>query len=301
MPRTPFPPTVRTHRWEGFEYCSRVARSAEPRFDPVVLIGGAMQRKEDWGRIEQGLLDGADVICPDLPGWGAADLLPPQHGAELLAGALRRLLDDLELERVNLFAGSYGTAIAYRLAQTDPERIARMVLAGAMSAIPADMRPMMRRALDLAASGARERFGPTAVETLMNGDPRVDIASATVVQRILGLRFGNPTAEEIAKFTANTERLLDRELIDSSPEPVVPVVVVAGEHDTITTPELCRELALTCRESWFVEMSRADHLIHLERSAELVDLMTRFFSRRTITDLPYATVVEDLRRIPALA
>src|SRR5699024_6019598 len=108
----------------------RMVHSVEPRFDPVVLIGGAMQRKEDWGRIERGLLDGADVICPDLPGWGAADLLPPQHGSELLAGALRHLLDELELERVNIFAGSYGTAIAYRLAQTDPERIARMVLAG---------------------------------------------------------------------------------------------------------------------------------------------------------------------------
>ncbi|WP_051325909.1 alpha/beta fold hydrolase [Glycomyces tenuis] len=300
MPRTPLPSTVHAHQWEGFRYCSRVSRSADPRFDPVVLIGGAMQRKEDWGRIEQGLLESADVVCPDLPGWGAADLLPPRHGSELLAGALRHLLDELGLERVNLFAGSYGTAIAYRLAQTDPERVARMALAGTMSTIPDGARPAMLGVLDLIASGERERFGQVAVETLMTVDPHADIASAAVVKRILTLRFGKLTDDELDKFVANTRRLLERELVDTSLEPVVPTVFLVGEHDTLTPPALCREFALTCRESWFVEMGRADHLMHLERSGEVVDLITRFFSGGALVDLPYATTVEDLRRVPAL-
>lgn len=299
MQRTPFPPAVHTHRWEGFGYCSRVSRAADPRLDPVVLIGGAMQRKEDWGRIEQGLLGSADVVCPDLPGWGEADLLPARYGSELLAGALRHLLDDLGLERVNLFAGSYGTAIAYRLAQTDPERIARMSLVGTMSAIPDAARPGMLGILDLIASGESE-LGPKAVETLMNEDPRVDVASAAVVRRILMLRFGNLTEQELDRFVANTQRLLERELIDTSVEPAVPALFMVGEHDTLTPPELCRELALTCPESWFVMMRRADHLMHLERSGEVVDLVTRFFAKRDITGLPYAAAVEDLRRVPAL-
>jgi pimeloyl-ACP methyl ester carboxylesterase len=79
----------------------------------------------------------------------------------------------------------------------------------------------------------------------------------------------------------------------------VPTLFTTGEHDTLTPPELCRELAFTCPESWYVELARADHLIHLERPAQLVDLMVRFFDREPLDDLPYATVVEDLRRVPA--
>ncbi|THV22076.1 alpha/beta fold hydrolase [Glycomyces paridis] len=299
MPRTSFPPTVHKHRLAGYTYWSRLTRSQSPRLEPVVLVGGALHRKEDWGRVEQGMLKAADVVCPDLPGWGEADLLPPYLGPDVPVQALVDLLDDLGIERVNVFAGSYGTSVGYRLAQTHPDRIARMVLAGTMSGIPAHSRPMMRRAVELAIAGPRERFGPAAVAALMSEG--TDIASAAVVRRILSLRFGTADAGDLAKFVANTNRLLSRELIDTAIPPAVPVLFTTGEHDTLTPPELCRDLALTCPESWFVEMALADHLIHLERPAELVDLMTRFFAEEPLDDLPYANTVEDLRRVPVAA
>jgi pimeloyl-ACP methyl ester carboxylesterase len=296
MPRNDDPPTIRKHRLAGYTFWSRRTRSVAPSLDPVVLIGGALHRKEDWGRVEQGMLPVADVICPDLPGWGEADLLPPYLGPDIPAEALVRLLDDLGIERVNLFAGSYGSSVGYRLAQTNPERIARMVLAGTMGGIPEASRPMMRAAVALAESGPREQFGPAAVNALMS--PHPDIAAKAVVHRVLSMRFGNADKEDLAKFVANTHRLLTRDLIDTSVPPAVPTLFTTGEHDTLTPPELCRELAFTCPESWYVELARADHLIHLERPTQLVDLMCRFFAEEPFDDLAYATIVEDLRRIP---
>lgn len=300
MPRTPFPPTVHSHHWRGFRYESRMALSASPRYDPVVLVGGALHRKEDWGSLEQALLAHADVVCPDLPGWGAADHLPPGHGADLLAEALGNLLDDLGIRRANVFAGSYGTAVAYRLAQLQPDRVTRMVLAGTMSTIPDNARASMRAAIELAASRDRDRFGPTAVEHLMCHDPAADIASAKVVARIISRRFGSVDDDEIAMFVANTRRLLDSVLIDVTVAPEVPTLFTVGQHDTLTAPALCRELAMTCTNSWFVEMARADHLVHLERPRELADLMMRFFADEPLVSLPYATRIEDLTATRAL-
>lgn len=299
MPSSTSTPTVRKHRLAGYTYWSRRTRSDAPRLDPVVLIGGALHRKEDWGRVEQGLLAFADVICPDLPGWGEADLLPPFLGTDIPAEALVRLLDDLGIERVNVFAGSYGSSVGYRLAQTHPERIARMVLAGTMGGIPPASRPMMRAAVALAERGPREHFGPAAVEALMS--PHPDIASKAVVRRILSMRFSSADETDMLKFIANTNRLLSRDLIDDSVPPAVPTLFTTGEHDSLTPPQLCRELAFTCPESWYVELARADHLIHLERPTQLVDLMGRFFAEESLHDLPYATVVEDLRRVPVPA
>ncbi|MEU6858366.1 alpha/beta hydrolase [Glycomyces sp. NPDC046736] len=299
MPRTPINPHVRRHRWAGYTYWSRQTRSESPRLDPVVLVGGALHRKEDWGRVEQGMLAAADVICPDLPGWGAADLLPPYLGPDVPVEALVRLLDDLGIAKVNLFAGSYGSSVGYRMAQTHPDRLARLVLAGTMGAIPDESRPMMRAAVALAENGPRERFGPAAVDALMS--PHPDIIAKAVVRRVLSMRFGDADEADLAKFVANTHRLLSRDLIDPSVPPTVPTLFTTGEHDTLTPPALCRALAFTCLESWYVEIARADHLIHLERPAQLVDLMTRFFAEEELGDLPYATVVEDLRRIPVAA
>lgn len=299
MPRNATDPHVYKHRLAGYTYWSRRTFSDTPRIAPVVLIGGALHRKEDWGRVEQGLLAFADVICPDLPGWGDADLLPTYLGPDIPAEALVRLLDDLGIKRANVFAGSYGSSVGYRLAYSHPERIARMVLAGTMGGVPAASRPMMRAAVALAESGPRERFGPAAVDALMS--PHPDIASKAVVRRILSMRFGSADEADLAKFVANTNRLLSRDLIDPSIPPAVPTLFTTGEHDSLTPPERCRELAFTCPESWYVELARADHLIHLERPTQLVDLMSRFFAEESIDELPYATVVEDLRRVPITA
>ena len=82
-------PEVREHTFDGYRYESRVVQGAATGLAPVVLVGGAFQRKEEWGRLERGLLAHADVVTVDLPGWGTADLLPETYGADFLAGAAK--------------------------------------------------------------------------------------------------------------------------------------------------------------------------------------------------------------------
>jgi pimeloyl-ACP methyl ester carboxylesterase len=300
LPRSPIASTVHRHHWSGFDYCSRLTRAAHPRLDPVVFVGGALQRKEEWGRMERAVLEAADVIAPDLPGWGEADLLPAEYGADLLADALVHLLDDLDVARVNVFGGSYGTAIAYRMAQTHPDRIARMVLVGTMTAIPLHWQETFREMIRLVTAGDLERFADLVAGAITGGAPGADIASAAAVERVLLRRFRGIDADEAAKFTANTRRLLAHAMIDTAAAPDVPILFTTGEHDALTPPDACRELAATCRRAWFTAITRADHGVHMQRSAELADLMTRFYAGEPIGGLPYATAPEPLGRAAAL-
>ncbi|WP_186316213.1 alpha/beta fold hydrolase [Catellatospora sichuanensis] len=284
--------TVREHYWAGYRCHSRIVRSTRPRLAPVLLVGGAFQRKEDWGRLEQGLLTYADVVTVDLPGWGTADLLPETYGVDFLAAALDHILGELGLAQVNVTSGSYGTAIAYRLAQLHPGRVARMVLIGTMTAIPDDAADAFRHTLDLLAAGQMDEFATTTVDLSLTRDIDADITiRRQVLRRILLNRVRTATADEIAKYAANTRRLLNGTLVDFTRPPTQPALVTTGEHDTFTTPRMCRELAGTCPDSWFAVIRNADHLVHMERSAEVVDLMTRFFGDADLTDLPYCTGV----------
>jgi len=231
-------------------------------------------------------------VTVDLPGWGTADLLPETYGADFLSAALDRLLGDLDLSGVNVMAGSYGTGIAYRLAQTNPHRVARMALIGTMTEIPAQAAAAFRHTLDLLAAGRMEEFIPTTVDLCLSRDPSADVVSRAAIRRILLRRVQTASEEEIAKYAANTRRLLSHRFLDRADPPRQPTLVATGEHDTFTTPEMCRALAATCVDSWLAIVRRSDHLVHLERAPELVDLVTRFYAGQPITDLEYCRDVE---------
>ncbi|MFC4033984.1 alpha/beta fold hydrolase [Streptomyces polygonati] len=297
-PPDPYPAVVRAHSWQGYHCESRLVRSATPRLAPLLMIGGAFQRKEMWGRFEREFLAHMDVLTVDPPGWGAGDVLPDHHGVALLADAVRHMLDERGIERVNLLGGSYGTAIAYRMAQCYPERVVRMALVGTMTSIPEHARAAMRRTLEHLAERRMEEYARAAVEILMNGERLGDVVAGAKVRRFLLRRLARLPEAEAEQTYANTRRLLNQEMIDTSRPPVAPALVATGEYDSFTTPELCRDMAAACRESWFTEVRAADHMLFLERTTELADLTTRFFAAESLADLPYCHPVEQIRPIP---
>ncbi|MGW7289645.1 alpha/beta fold hydrolase [Streptomyces sp. NPDC054847] len=60
------------------------------------------------------------------------------------------------------------------------------------------------------------------------------------------------------------------------------------------TPELCRQMAAACADSRHAEIRDADHMIILERAAEVADLITRFLAGKPLHGLPYCRSVEQV-------
>lgn len=93
---------------------------------PVVLLHGQPGAARTWRHVSQPLSQRARVIAPDRPGYG-------ETGGRALgiadnARAVRALLDRLELERAVLVGHSWGGGVAISLAQSDPGRVAGLVL-----------------------------------------------------------------------------------------------------------------------------------------------------------------------------
>jgi pimeloyl-ACP methyl ester carboxylesterase len=93
---------------------------------PVLLLHGWPGDRQDWAAV--GDLLAADVLRPDLRGFGGSDL----HGDPSAAGqvtSLVHLLDELDLDRVVVGGYDVGSRVAQLLARTHPDRVAAMVLA----------------------------------------------------------------------------------------------------------------------------------------------------------------------------
>ncbi|QSB04425.1 alpha/beta fold hydrolase [Natronoglycomyces albus] len=279
--------SVATHYWQGYRYFSRRLRCASPQLAPIVLIGGAFQRKEEWGRLEAELVRVADVLSVDLPGWGAADDLPVGCSVDLLAEALAHLIGDLDIEAVNVFGGSYGSAIAYRFARLNPTLAKRIVLLGTAGSIPSSLREVSQKSLTMLESGPRSEFAEAAVTSLMASPPGATIVRGRAVQRLLQRQFLNLSPADVAKYRANTERLLSEQLIDTTQPPAHPTLVVVGEHDRLTPPEGAREVAQACTQGQLRVIAEANHLLHLQRTGELAELMMRFYQGHDTSGLPF--------------
>lgn len=280
----------------GYAYEGRIVHQPDARTAPVVLVGGAFQHKMSWGRVEQGLLKAASVITVDLPGGGVADRLPAEHGFDFLTGALDHLVATVTSEPVNVVGASYGSAVAYRWVRSHPERAERLALIGTMAQMSDHVRARIRRTAELVAEGRHAQFVSSVLEAMVCSDPQAAVPRRAAVVRCLTTALNALTVEDIDKYLDNTQRLLNHR--EGADEPVVsvPVLVATGEHDPLTTPSLSREAAALCADARFTTVKGADHLVHLERPGEMVDLTLRFFTGQSLADLDYCHPVEYLGR-----
>jgi pimeloyl-ACP methyl ester carboxylesterase len=282
-----------THQLSGFRFTSRWTRAADPTLTPILLIGGSLQRKEAWGRLEQALLEQADVITVDLPGWADSDLLPESYPMDTLANAARTLLDDLDLDRVHVAGFSYGSVIAYRLAQLHPERLRRLALVGAASTLPDEVIAASLDAVALGEAGKLDDFADGLLDLFSPHESPARFQAA--IRRTVRPAFAAVSPHDVAKFAANARRAAAQRSLHPLPTPRMPVLTVAGEHDTYTTPGLCREVARLCADSWFATVGATDHLLHLQRPREVADLILRFLSGDELSGLPYCPVSQRIQ------
>jgi pimeloyl-ACP methyl ester carboxylesterase len=102
--------------------------------DPVVLLHGGgpgATGLSNYSRNIDPLADRFRVIVPDMPGYGRSSKgFDGSDPFGFLSGAIRGLLDALNLDRAHLVGNSYGGAAALRLALDTPERVDRLVLMG---------------------------------------------------------------------------------------------------------------------------------------------------------------------------
>ncbi|MGW6026959.1 alpha/beta fold hydrolase [Streptomyces sp. NPDC055099] len=268
--------SVRTLTTDGLAFTYRSLRPAESRTEPLVALGGAFQGMYDWPQLEDALTGVTGLVTADLPGSGNSDLPRPEHTVETLDAALDAIVDDLRLPRINLYGYSYGAVLAFRYAQRHPERCARLLLGGVPAHLSEAPFTRYRQAGALLRAGDTEGFVTRVTAEMFCMDE-----SRHVHRRELALRYFRRSLLKTAQ-QAHAAYLLERALGTRTALAGgltgVPTLVFAGEHDTLTTPELQRAFASTIDGSDFVTIADCDHMMLLERPDAVIRLITSFIT-----------------------
>ncbi len=283
--------TDHTLEYRGYRFVARTTDAGQRGTEPVVLLGGSSQDRFSWLRYERWLLPHGGMVTLDLPGYGDADPLPVEHGMDFLGEAVRHAVDALELPRVNVFGACFGASIALRFAQRNPDRVARLMLGGTAVRTSPEYVASAHRWRRMADAGRLDALAEDLVEQFMAPPDHGVVRRRSAVARLLRQRFGSMTERQLTMDVTHHERLLTHPWSVPDRSVTAPVLVFTGEHDVLTPPAAGRSVAAELGAR-FTTIKESDHLVQLERDAELADLMVRFFTDRPLGDLPYLTPVE---------
>jgi len=101
----------------------------------LMVHGFATSRAENWRRLGwYGAFErkGYRIVAHDQRGHGESDKPhdPGAYGQDVLVGDILRLMDHLELERVDLMGYSMGARLSLQMALQHPERVGNLIVGG---------------------------------------------------------------------------------------------------------------------------------------------------------------------------
>ena len=219
------------------------------------------------------------TIAPDLPGFGRSRTLAEVPSLDAYAEFVRRLADELEIDRFHLVGVSVGGTIALTFADRYPERVRKLCLQGPVYR-SADLPGRFRFMYDL--------LGRTGLIEIV---PKLPIKWWFIVRRLdMGrdtrhlspedrrklardiLRVPNETLIEVAR------RLLTLDLSDVARRICVPTLVLDGAEARMVPAKASRHLARLIPGARCHIVPDAGHNLALERPREFLDQLLPFLA-----------------------
>ena len=199
------------------------------------------------------------VVAADYPGFGRSPRTPAQPDVHYYAEGVRDLLDRLHFERVVLGGVSMGGYVAFECMRLFPERISALVLANTRpEPDPVEMREVRNEmALSVAREGV-EVLVELQMERLLGPESLQDEG---LVEKVRAIILENSPDGTVAALGAMRERPDSRPLLGKID---VPTLVVGGEEDDISSPEVMGAMAAEIPGATHLTIPSVAHLSNLE-------------------------------------
>ncbi len=228
--------------------------------DPLVLLHAFPLNGRMFEPQMEAFSGGRRVIAPDFPGFGRSPRTPAQPDVRYYAEAVGGLLDRLGLERVVLGGVSMGGYVAFGCLRLFPRRISGLVLADTRPEPDSDeVRENRKEMARRVAEEGVEVLVELQMERLLARDTLEN--NEEVVEEVRDMILESSPGGVVAALGALRERPDSTPLLE---EIEVPTLVIGGEEDGISSPEVMGAMAEKIPDSRHVTLPRAGHLSNLD-------------------------------------
>ncbi len=227
---------------------------------PVIFIHGFPFNKVTWEDQLDLLKDDYRVLAYDVRGHGDSNPGVEQFSIQQFVSDLFLFMDALYIKKAFVCGLSMGGYIALKAIQQDPDRIAGLILCDTQCAADTEEGKKKRsETIQAVQANGLKQYTEDSVEKLFSKTSLAE--KKDIVSRIEGAILHTPVETITKTLLALAERA---ETCSSLHLIKIPVLIMVGEEDQITTPEAARKLHALIAHSELHVLEKAGHVSNLE-------------------------------------
>lgn len=232
---------------------------------PIVFLHGVGSDKSVWRRQLGHFGASRRAVAVDYPGYGESAL---RDGASRddYAAAILAAMDALGIGAAHVCGLSLGGVIAIAMHHAAPGRCASLILADSFAVHP-DGQGIRDRSL--AASSDMRAFAEQRAPMLLGPDAPAAL-TAEVTETMAGI--------DPAAFALGVEAVWLADQRDRVDAIAVPTLVMVGDADKVTPPELSADLAHAIPGARLEVIAGAGHIANIDKPAEFNRLVEHFIA-----------------------
>lgn len=245
---------------------------------PLVLVHGFPLDLRMWQHQIDHFSGRFRVIAPDLRGFGKSESSQPFTIASL-ASDLRALLRGIDALPCVLAGLSMGGYVALAYAKMCPTDLTGLILADTRAAgDTADGKAARNKMIETVRSGGAKSVAEQMLPKMLSDHTRAHQPRLEGTMRDM-MEHCSPTTIEHA-LTAMRDR---EDYTDELPSIAIPTLILVGEHDALTPPDLSRAMHERIPRSQLAIIPNAGHMSPLENPAHFNRQLDQFLDRVTGT------------------
>jgi pimeloyl-ACP methyl ester carboxylesterase len=238
----------------------------------LVLLHGVGLNQSIWAEQVKAFAPTHQIIAYDLLGHGRSTVVSDNALLGDWIHQLENLVEELKLERFSLVGFSFGGLIAQGFAAKHAGKIEKLVL---MSTVYD--RSEMQRASVLSRLEVVKREGPHAtIPTALSRwfSPQFAESHPDVMNRYAVMLRGNDATSFLSAYTCFAT--VDRDLVGVLAKFNRPTLIMTGELDTGSTPDMARKLAGMIPGAEYSIIAGGRHMMPVEMPDEVNSVLRRF-------------------------
>ncbi|MEH7384447.1 alpha/beta fold hydrolase [Bacillus sp. JJ1521] len=246
--------------------------------EPLIFIHGVGLDHQMWEKQVKGLSQHYRVICYDMLGHGGSEHPPGPYSLSHYVGQLAGLMQHLGLKESHVVGFSMGGMVAQAFALEFPEKIQTLTILNAVANRTDEQRKaILLRVEEVKKSGAQSTI-ETAIQRWFN--PEFLVNNESVVNQIrTRLQTNNPHSY-LAAYTLFATA--DQELWPKLTTIKLPTLIITGEHDVGSTPEMSMSMHQQIEHSELLIFPNMKHMLPAEDADYLNKEIEKFIKKNAV-------------------